>query len=676
MLQNRRTARLRRIPTLELLEDRTVLSGNVLVSRNIMSGQLLIAGDNGNNSYSINVTSLLGTPTLTVTGSLVPLASATAINGIPGGRFFTPLNGVNEIDITEGNGTNTVTMNGFSLPGSIKITAGTGVNTITLTNVSANSGVISFTTTGSVGSPFFPFFPVPSTSTDCITETNVVAGASIITTGSGNAKVIQSNVTFGSDTITTGAGSDTISITNSMFHPPPRAWAIGQLMINSGNGNDTIFVDRIDVGKANITAGTGKNLLTFDDSLIQTATITNGSSAGAGTTSLNFSNDTITGNGNAVTINLLNSSGINNNFNNNNNFFFFFGNSGTGSIYHVTMDNVQFTNSGNLSLTVDDGVPYVTAVNTVQTLQEASTVEMHLVDTGGHIGVNLGNHFQSVLLGQGTVGLNDLDAGSLDVSIGSDNDIVVVTANILGDGGDENVQIGDVTTAALGGVAAPIPSVLINGIWSNDGDENVNIKLGNNNNTMLATGWPVKINETVSGNLTIGPIAAAPSFPSFPFFFQPPTTGPNGLALNIDPTVVSGTLSVTLGNGGPGHEESLTLLNVTAADLVIAINSAATDFPDSNPVGGVQVNLTNVEVTDPYGGMTFTDSGTGVDTVNMLGVNVAQQLMMTLTGSGRNTLTAENVTACFGMINGGGGDSVYGDLGGNFGYIVFNFLGH
>jgi hypothetical protein len=647
------------------LEDRTVLSGNVLVSRNIMTGQLIIAGDNGNNSYSISLTSLLGTPTLAVTGNLSPLASATAINGVPGGTFFTPLSAVSEIDLTQGNGTNTVTMNGFSLPGSIKITVGTGVNTFSLTNVSANAGTISFTTTGGGG-----FFPTPSGSTDNIIETNVVAGASTITTGSGNATVTQTNVTFGSDSITTGAGSDSISVTNSMFHPPPRAWAIGQLMINSGNGNDTLLVDRIDVGKASITAGTGKNIIAFDDSLMQTATIQNGSSAGAGTTSFNFSNDTITGTGNAVTINLLNSSGIGNT--GNNNFFFFF-NSGTGSIYHVTMDNVQFTNNGNLSLTVNDGVPYVIPVNNTPTLQEASTVEMHLVDTGGHIGVNLGNHFQSVLLGQGTVGLNDLDAGSLDVSIGNDNDIVVVTANIVGDGGDENVQIGDVTTAALGGVAAPPPSVLINGMWSNDGDENVNIKLGNNNNTNLVSGWPVKINENVSGNMTIGPTTSSPS--SF-FFFAPPNNGPNGLALNIDPTMVSGTLSITMGNGGPGNTESLTLLGVTAGDLSISINSNASDFPDSNPTAGVTVNLTNVQVNDPFGGMTFIDTGMGVDTVNMVSVNIAQQLMMTLTNSGRNTLTAQNVTACFGMINGGGGGSVYADLGGNFGYIVFNFVGH
>src|SRR5207245_2849489 len=117
----------------------------------------------------------------------------------------------------------------------------------------------------------------------------------------------------------------------------------------------------------------------------------------------------------------------------------------------------------------------------------------------------------------------------------------------------------------------------------------------------------------------------------------PPNTGPNGLALSIGPAMVSGTLSVTMGNGGPGDTESLTLFNVTAGDLSILINSKSSDFPNSNPIAGVTVNLTNVQVTDPDGGMTFTDSGTGVDTVNMIGVNVAQQLMMTLTNSGRNT---------------------------------------
>jgi len=504
--------------------------------------------------------------------------------------------------------------------------------------------------------------------------TNVVAGKVVITTGTGNATVSQTNVTLGFDSITTngtnaakGAIADVVTVTNSMFHPPPRPYAIGQLAITTNNGNDTIDVDRIDVGLASVTAGTGTNSLIFDDSLIQTVSIQNGSAQGAGTSSLDFSNNTIVGAGNAATINLLNPSGINGG--GGGSFPFFFG-GGTGSIYNVTMDNDQFTNSGNLSLTVDDGVPYVANVNGTPTLQAASTVEMHLVDTGGHIGINLGNHFQSVLLGQGTVGLNDLDAGSMDVSIGSDNDIIVVSANLVGDGGNENVSIGDVTTAALGGAAAPTPHVLINGVWNNDGDEAVNLTFGNNNNPNLGTGWPIQINET-AGSLSIGPLVTQPSF--FPFFNT--SAGPNGLALNISSTTVAGLLSVTMGNGGPGITESLTLSGVTAGDISIALNSNPADAPDGNTTAGANVLLQNVVVTDLFGGLTMTDTGFGVDIVTMLGVNVAGNLMIALSSSGLNTLTAQNVTAAFGIVNGGGGNSLYDDAGGNFGYFVTGFLG-
>jgi hypothetical protein len=641
------------------LEDRTLLSGNVIALLNpVFASQLLIQGDNANNVYSLHLATFLNQPSLAVTGAL-----GTAINSIPGGTVYFPLGNISQINIIEGNGTNTINIgNGgpISIPGSIIINVGSGADTVNFSNVSANAGIISFTANGG--------------STDNISMTNVVAGKVVITTGTGNATVSQSNVTLGFDTITTngtnaanGAIADVVTVTNSMFHPPPRPYAIGQLAITTNNGNDTIDVDRIDVGLASVTAGTGKNSLIFDDSLIQSVSIQNGSAQGAGTSSLNFSNNTIVGTGNAVTINLLNPSGINGG---GGSFPFFFG-GGSGSIYNVTMDNDQFTNSGNLSLTVDDGVPYVANVNGTPTLQAASTVEMHLVDTGGHIGINLGNHFQSVLLGQGTVGVNDLDAGSMDVSIGNDNDIIIVSANVVGDGGNENISIGDVTTAALGGVAAPTPHVFINGIWNNDGDEAVNILLGNNNNPNLGTGWPININEN-AGSLSIGPLVTQTFFFPFPFFGN--SAGPNGLAVNISSTTVAGLLSVTMGNGGPGITESLTLNNVTAGDINISFNSNAADAPDGNTTAGVNVFLQNVVVTDLFGGLTMTDTGAGADIVTMLGVNVAGNLMIALSSTGLNTLTAQNVTAAFGMVN-VGANGLYDDAGGNFGYFVTGFPG-
>lgn len=650
MFKKSRIDRLRRILALEALEDRTLLSGNVSVFQAIATGQVIIFGDGGNHAYLIRQTNLFGGPALSITGSsfanpIVP-GNVTAINNVPGGTVSFPLASVSSLQITEGNGTNCVQLNGFSLPGNISITVGTGVDKILISNVQASGGVISVTA------------PPGSGSSDTVSETNVVAGASLIATGNGNATITQTNVTFGFDSITTGTGADTISVTASMNHPPPRTYAIGQLAITSSDGNDAITVDHVDVGNATLSAGGGKNTIKFDNSLIQTAMITNGSSAGAGTTSLDFSNNVITGA--FVTINLLNAAGIGGS-----NFF-----GGAGSIYHVTMDNVMFTGGGNLSLTVDDGVPYVANVNGTQTLQEASTVEMMLVDTAGTITVNLGNHFQSVKLGAGTIGLNDLDASALTVNIGNDNDIVVVSANIIAGGkGNEVVTIGDVTTAAIGGAAAPPPSVLINGIWNTDGGQNVTINLGNNNNPNLTSGWPVTVQET-TGALTIQGING-----SFPFF----GTGGNGIALNVVNTTASGPLTINLGNGGATNFQSINLQTVVAKDIFITINSLASQMPDGSPFGAY-ITLNNVRVTDTTpnfnGNLQITDTGAGTDIVNLTNVSVVYDLAVLLSRSGTNVLSAQNVTAAFGMINGGGGASIYEDLGGNFGYFVTNFLGH
>jgi hypothetical protein len=654
VLQKKRIGRLRKIPIVEILEDRTLLSGNVVVLFNpLMGSQLIIQGDNGNNAFAIHLTTDLGVPTLSVTGSSFanPIApgNVTAINSVPGGTFDAPLAGIGSIRITDGNGTNTIKIgNGgpISIVGNISIAVGTGVDTVVFSNVTTSAGAITFTGSGG--------------SSDNISMTNVVAGAVTITTGNGNATVSQTNVTLGFDTITTGAGNDTISITSSMFHPSPRAYAIGILNVNSGSGNDTISIVGVDVGPSTITAGTGNNSIRFDNSLIQQAAITAGAeTAGAvGSNTVDVSNDTITGA--FLNVSVLNESGVSgvlqNNTNTNNFFFFFFGGgTGPGSVNAVTMVNDQFTGGGNLNLRVDDGVPYFNAGN--NTVLAASTVLMELVDTSGNINVTLGDYFQSVMLGVGTVGLNDLDCNNLTVSIGNFNDIVVVTDISQG---SESVTIGNVATYPV--PPLPAPSVLINGIvgeGSNGG--NLTIKLGTNTNTSLTSGWPVNVSEKVNGSMTI--------------------TGGDSIALNVSNSTVTGATSITLGSGGVNHVESITLLNVTSKDLTIQVNSNVADAPDFTPFG-VYINLTNVNVTDTTPNMNnlcIKDIGHGVDIVNLLGVNVVYGLEVLLSDSRMNVLTAENVTTAFGIIDGGPGGSlgsIYEDLGGNFGYYVIDFVGH
>jgi hypothetical protein len=134
------------------MEDRTLLSGNVVVIQTPANGLLVIQGDNGNNAFAITQTNNLGIPTLTVTGSslanpLVP-GNVTAINSVAGGSRSVALATVTGIQITDGNGTNFISLAGFSIPGNITIMVGTGVDTVSLNAVSANAGKISITGAG------------------------------------------------------------------------------------------------------------------------------------------------------------------------------------------------------------------------------------------------------------------------------------------------------------------------------------------------------------------------------------------------------------------------------------------------------------------------------------------------------------------------------------------------
>jgi hypothetical protein len=683
MLQKRQVSRSRRALAVERLEDRLVLSGNVFAFQNVFTGQLVITGDNGNNAFCINETGAPGGAFLTVTGSPtppangapIPAGNVTAINFIAGGSFSVPLASVSEIDITEGNGTNFICLGnvtGFSLPGNIVIRVGTGVDTISLNNIATNAGVISIAPTP----PTTGLSPV----TLNVSETNIIAGASQIVGGTGTLTVTQNNVTLGFDNIT-APGSANISITNSRFRPPPRTWAIGQLNINADTtvpgAGSTVKIDNINVGPTtiNINAGGGimsnggatANTLTFDDSTLQMANITIGSEAvGAiSTNTVDISNDIVTGN--FLNVKLLNESGVSGTLQNG------MAGVGPGGINTFTENNVMFPGNGNENLRIDDGIVYYNRAGSKE-LDSASSVLMSLVDTGGSITVTLGDYFQSVMLGTGTVGLNDLDAKTFNLSIGNFNDIVVIATQALGEDGSTTISVGDVNTFPSPPV--PPPSVLITGIEWNDGDENVSIKLGNNNRTDLAAGWPITVAFAVSGNLTIAPIVAGQgngwdlTVTTHPILGQGISL-PSGVS-----NVVTGNLNITMGNGGPGNVETLTLNQVQANDINIQLNSNSAQVPDTVQLGAF-INLNQVNVTDAFGGLTLTDVGSGVDIASFTNVNVAEMLSVLLSSSGMNVLTAQNVTTCFGTIDGGTGfGNLYADLGGNYGYIVIDFVGH
>ena len=66
-------------------------------------------------------------------------------------------------------------------------------------------------------------------------------------------------------------------------------------------------------------------------------------------------------------------------------------------------------------------------------------------------------------------------------------------------------------------------------------------------------------------------------------------------------------------------------------------------------------------------------TGDGNDQIVLSHLNVIEELLAVL-GAGTNTVSADNVTALFGFLNGGlSGNNTYNDGGGNSGYVVFNF---
>src|SRR5207237_5359032 len=129
----------------------------------------------------------------------------TSVDGV--GHHDFVLGSISAINVQMFNGTDKVTMTGFSLPGNITINSGTGVDTFVLNSIQTNAGIITITASGA--------------SADTISLSSVVAGAAILSAGAGADAISLDKVQIGTVNITTGPGTanDTITVSNPLGTP-------------------------------------------------------------------------------------------------------------------------------------------------------------------------------------------------------------------------------------------------------------------------------------------------------------------------------------------------------------------------------------------------------------------------------------------------------------------------
>jgi hypothetical protein len=126
--RSNRISPLRRTLTVEALEERTLLTGNVLASLNATTGLLTITGDSGNNQFAL-------APASDNTGALRITGTATTINGATTADFT--LAQVKAITMVLAGGLDNVTLTGFSIPGQVTITYGNPQDVFATSNFSA-----------------------------------------------------------------------------------------------------------------------------------------------------------------------------------------------------------------------------------------------------------------------------------------------------------------------------------------------------------------------------------------------------------------------------------------------------------------------------------------------------------------------------------------------------------
>jgi hypothetical protein len=699
----------RRIPRLEVLEDRTLLSGNVTATLNVNTGVLSIVGDIGNNNIQLTQINPFGVPEIRVAGVLnIPAAPPftpdfTSVNAVSFTDFtLSSITSIN-IDFTQG-GNDKVTMGGattgFTLPNNITISqnsaANPGTGTYTLTNITANK--ISIANTGG---------------TNKVTLTGVQAGALSVTEGGGADTVTLTGDVVGTATINTGGGGDTVTITASpVGGPPANRPAFGILTVNTGDapgGTNTISMTGSSAGILSFTEGAGKkDNVTLNNSLVSvSAFIKTGLTTASD--NVDVENDTFKGSAGLVISQDATAVAPN------------------GAVHTLTVDDDTFTAGGALNITVGDGIQYWDAKGVLIPANE-STVLVSDTTGIGTASITVGKFITFV-----TVGATPADsvfANALTLKVGDDPLAIVVNTVVTK---DENITIGSAAdagapafTTTLAGTVGNNETVVVGNGFGNFSDStNVgkaqSITLGNGDGNISITG-NVGTTQTVTvgngkGTITItggttdeifsfggghGTITLGGNATSLTITLgdgatvvvntivtgQETITGGNNDNVTVSETTV-GALTINLGSGATVLVQDVTTTSggKTTGDIVISVidNTASVAVIGStsnnltitanNGIGGTGSSLFYLSGDTVNGSLTLTAAG-GNNTVSLVNLLIQLGLNVAL-GPGINTVFAQAVTALFGQIDGGsGGSSTYFDLGGNSGFSQTGFSGY
>ena len=235
----------------ERLETRDLLAGNVNVAVN--AGELDITGDAASNA--IQVTQL-------ASGQWKVTGIATKING--GNAAFTTTNAnpvTGDIDISLGQGNNTLQMLNGNAPANVNIISGSGNDVLKLSNLTCNPSVGTISIDAGDGS-------------NVATLTNITTGFEISITGGANADAIAvSNVDTLALEISAGNGTNVIALNNASTR---------DMHISGGANTDSVALNNVSSFKdLEVDLGDGTNALTLNhfsqsDSFSTTITAGNG----------------------------------------------------------------------------------------------------------------------------------------------------------------------------------------------------------------------------------------------------------------------------------------------------------------------------------------------------------------------------------------------------------------